>query len=358
MRLRRSLQFTCDQLGKYGQMKEFFLDIVAVHLGRKCKDVELICREEDAIHMNTLKQMSMVKHVEQENSDGSFEPVVQVHGLLVGEAHRMDKTSEPGRRMVVDLMNRALAYLRKAKYSSVYAQPLDMINVRYLELLGTNIRMRNGCREVPSSLKFLRVRRSCLPFPLEGLWQLVFLDVDLQMDLIHNVQSIQELKLANSVTLKGIGPLWKLRTAHVKNCSNFEEIKEVEELTELRIVNNPEFCVSCVTGLMRLKTLSLVELRFKEFPEACLIRPEVESVDLSGNINLKEFPMFAKGNAIKKLNLRFLPNLELRGISRKDLSELVKKTEGRDPTFRILGGQVKDEDCCTGRMFRKEVREC
>ncbi|KAL2633527.1 hypothetical protein R1flu_005006 [Riccia fluitans] len=41
MRLSRSLQFLCEQLEKCPRMKELFLDIVAVHLGRKCKDVKL-----------------------------------------------------------------------------------------------------------------------------------------------------------------------------------------------------------------------------------------------------------------------------------------------------------------------------
>ncbi|KAL2628715.1 hypothetical protein R1flu_013401 [Riccia fluitans] len=411
MRLSRSLQFLCEQLEKCPRMKELFLDIVAVHLGRKCKDVKLLTSAQDAMYMDTLKRLSMVKHSGEEN-----ELVVRVHGLLVGTARNMDNTARPGRRMVLDrkVDKAPPSYLESAQFSRVSAIPeiakfnhckdlhsefpylhLDTSKLRYLELQGTDITTCPGSGAVPSHLKYLKIRECRLPFPLHELPRLVFLHLDLQMDLTHDLKSIQcmqflqELKLENTASLKVLGPqLQKLRSAHIKNCPNFEELRGLNQISELQIVNCPNFRIPCVDGLRHLKTLSLVEFQFTEFPDSFVIPPGVRVVDLSRNRNLEKLATFAKGSSVKKLDLRFcsrlqlpwdthramVPNLEelylegclavervlslpehfpelkvldVQGCTRIPATELLrldKRVEGRSPPLRILGGRVEFED--------------
>ncbi|KAL2633524.1 hypothetical protein R1flu_005003 [Riccia fluitans] len=434
MRLSHSLQFLCEQLQKCPRMKELFLDIVAVHLGRKCKDVKLLTWAEDAMYMDTLKRLSMVKHSAEEN-----ELVVRVHGLLVGTARKMDNTARPGRRMVLDrkVDKDPPSYLENAQFGDVFAKPeiakfnhckdlhsefphdlhsefphlhLDTSKLRYLELQGTDITRIFGSGAVPSDLKYLKIRECRLPFPLHELRRLVFLHLDLQMDLTHDLKSIQdmqflqELKLENTASLEVLGPqLQNLRSAHINNCPNFEELRELNQISELQIVNCPNFRISCVDGLRHLKTLSLVEFQFTEFPDSFEIPPGVQVVDISRNRNLEKLPTFAQGSSVKKLDLRFcsrlqlswdtlravVPNLEelylegclalervlslpehfpelkvldVQGCTRIPSTELLpldKIVESRSPPLRILGGRVEFEDeSMKTKMVLKQVQEC
>ncbi|KAL3686800.1 hypothetical protein R1sor_013109 [Riccia sorocarpa] len=419
-RLTRSLQFLCDQLENCPRMKDLFLDIVAVHLGRKYKDVALLTTAEDKMYMHTLNRLCMVRYSTEEKNGGS-EPVVQVHGLLVGKARFMDNTPRPGRRMVLEGVEKPPSYLEHAKSSQVFAKPeivklehcgdlhskfqhlhLDTSNLLHLELLGTDITNCVGSQAVPVSLKYLKIcGQYRLPYPLHLLQKL-----DLQYDLTHNIESIQsmphlkELKLENSASLKTLGPqLQDLRTARIKNCPTFEKLMGLNQVSELQIVNCPRLQISCLNKLQTLKSLSLVEFQFTEFPEGFVIPAGVQVLDLSGNRNLEKLPTFGPMSCIKKLSLRFccrlhlqwdklcleIPRLEelylegclgveqvfslpehfpklkvldLQGCRRippTELLRLAQKTEREDPPLRIVGGRVEEEDAlqpggCTGAI--------
>ncbi|KAL2628712.1 hypothetical protein R1flu_013398 [Riccia fluitans] len=335
--LNRSLQLAFMQLGpdlETSRINQVFLNIVAVHLGHKWEDIELIWGAE---HLNKLKSMSMIKRlVHKDESSGA---VVHVHPLFIGAARRLDNTACSGYREVMENLvdadddlpecfrsDRNCPGLQKLQVLKIdhcgehlTAAQLDLVTsqLQYLEIIATSI--RGNCKKLPKQLRHYRSRDSHLPFPFTRLQSLVSVDVDMNMaeeydiDQVESMRSLRKLKLENSGSLKTLGPgLSELRSVTIESCPRFEDVRRLNPsvVEELKIADCNNFDDSSVTGLMKLKTLSLTVSERTEFSDNFVVPSGVQIVDFSRNKNLKVLPKFQPGIMMTKLTLRLCSSLE------------------------------------------------